>query len=321
MIAPSAREITRLACLLAVVLAMVALTVQGLPPAAPTPKPTPTPTPSVADPSPPPAKPEATIVADRVEDRVRARLRQISERAHVAVSVRDKESESAFNYGSDRFPTASLVKVHLVALMLWRADQARTGLTAAQSSDAELMLVRSDNDAANRAYTALGGPAGIEQGLEEAYGSSRIQVGEGFRWGHSMTRPRAVVALLDEVLDPDHETTYALMRDTMSRVVPEQRWGVSALADPGTTVRLKVGWVKDPGGWVVNSSGRVFVDDEPVLISVMTDRNVSLEDGIATIETVARLVGDVVRARREAEAQQKALPSSSLLRRSAVHVD
>jgi hypothetical protein len=86
-------------------------------------------------------------------------------------------------------------------------------------------------------------------------------------------------------------------------------------------VRLKVGWVKDPGGWVVNSSGRVIVDDEPVLISVMTDRNVSLEDGIATIETVARLVGDVVRARREAEAQQKDLPSSSLLRRSAVHVD
>ena len=79
--------------------------------------------PSAADPSAPPAAPDATIVAHRVEDRVRARLRQVSERAHVAVSVRDEASESAFDYGSGRFATASLVKVHLVALMLWRAER------------------------------------------------------------------------------------------------------------------------------------------------------------------------------------------------------
>jgi hypothetical protein len=208
--------------------------------------------------------------------------------------------------------------VHLVAVMLWRAEQAGVGLTAAQRRDAEQMLIRSENDPATRTYAALGGAAGIERGLEQAFGSARIQVGEQFRWGHSTTRPRAVVALLDEVLDTDHDTPYELLQNAMSRVVPEQRWGVSALADKGSTVQTKAGWVQDPDGWVVNSSGRVLVDDAPVLISVMTDRNATLDQGIATIEKVARLVGDVVRTRRAA--QQKELPFSSAARRNAAHV-
>ena len=310
----SVRDAARLACALAVVVTLVALMVQGPTPATSTP----TAPARTADPGPVPTEPDPTTVAQQVEDRTRARLRQVSEDARFAVSVRDEASRSAFDFGSGRFPTASLVKVHLVALMLWRAEQAGVELTAAQRSDAEQMLVRSENDPANRAYAALGGPVGIEDGLKQAFGSARIQVGEQFRWGHSMTRPRAVVALLADVLDADQKRTYGLMQNAMSRVVPEQRWGVSALADKGSRLRVKVGWVEDPGGWIVNSSGRVLVDDEPVLISVMTDRNATLDHGIATIEKVARLARDVVLARRAA--QQKVLPFSSSERRSAVQV-
>jgi hypothetical protein len=61
---------------------------------------------------------------------------------------------------------------------------------------------------------------------------------------------------------------------------------------------MKVGWVQDPGGWVVNSSGRVVVDGSPVLISVMTDRNPTLDAGVDVIEKVARLAGEIVRADR-----------------------
>lgn len=310
----SVRDAARLACALAVVVTLVALMVQGPTPATSTP----TAPARTADPGPVPTEPDPATVAQQVEDRTRARLRQVSEDARFAVSVRDEASRSAFDFGSGRFPTASLVKVHLVALMLWRAERAGVELTAAQRSDAEQMLVRSENDPANRAYAALGGPVGIEDGLKQAFGSARIQVGEQFRWGHSMTRPRAVVALLADVLDADQKRTYGLMQNAMSRVVPEQRWGVSALADKGSRLRVKVGWVEDPGGWIVNSSGRVLVDDEPVLISVMTDRNATLDHGIATIEKVARLARDVVLARRAA--QQKVLPFSSSERRSAVQV-
>ena len=244
--------------------------------------------------------PQAAPVVAATTQATRAvrRLDQISERSHVAVSVFDEKTGKTFEHGSDRFETASLVKVHLVALMSWQAAQNGTRLTAPQRRDARLMLTRSDNDAALRTYFALGSGPGIERGLAAAYGRPRISVGDLGAWGHSVTRPGAVVALLGDVLDPEAGDTYALLRRSMARVVPDQRWGISVLADDGSTVETKVGWFQDPDGWIANSSGRVVVDGSPVLISVMSDRNPTLEAGIATIESVARLTGDVVRARR-----------------------
>lgn len=247
-------------------------------------------------------QPSIAVDERSTRERVGERLDQISERAHVAVSVQDEASGASFDYGTGRFETASLVKIHLVALMSWRAQKTGVPLTAAQRLDAEQMLVRSENDPALRAYFALGGRVDIEQGLKDAYGTSGVRIGDQGYWGHSVTSPRAVVRLLERVLDPDSRSTYALLQDSMSRVIPAQRWGVSVLADRGTTVQTKVGWVQDPDGWIVNSSGRVILDGSPVLISVMTDRNPTLEAGIVTIEEVARLAGDMVKdAREEAE--------------------
>ena len=109
--------------------------------------------------------------------------------------------------------------------------------------------------------------------------------------------------LLDRILDPGAEPTYALMQDAMAHVIPEQRWGISVLADDGSTVRTKVGWVEDPDGWIVNSSGRVLLDGSPVVISVMSDRNASWSPASRPSRTWPRLTGDVVRARRESITQ------------------
>jgi hypothetical protein len=291
----SRRDLARLVCLLAIVILTVAMMVRDPVPAA-TRAATPAPA-ETAEPR-PVRTPEPTIAPLTDRDRAVKKLKQISRTAHVAVSLRDEESGATFDHGTGRFATASLVKVHLVALMSWRAEQNGDGLTAAQRFDAEQMLVSSENDPALQAYFALGGPAGIEQGLTDAFGSAGIRIGDQGFWGHSTTTPRAVVRLLDRVLDPRTSRTYAVLQDAMSRVVPRQRWGVSALADRGSRVQLKVGWVQDPGGWIVNSSGRVIVDGSPVLISVMTDRNATLEAGVDTIEKVARLAGQIVRADR-----------------------
>jgi hypothetical protein len=244
--------------------------------------------------------PQVAVEPPAAQTRAIRQLDQISERTHVAVSVLDEESGVSFDHGSGRFETASLVKIHLVALMSWRAaTKSGARLTTAQRLDARRMLVRSDNEAALREYYALGGRPGIERGLAAAFGSPGIRIGDLGYWGHSSTTPHDVVNLLGRVLDPAAAPTYALMQRAMARVVPDQRWGISVLADDGSTVQTKVGWFEDPDGWIVNSSGRVVVDGSPVLISVMTDRNPTFEAGIAATEEVARLAGDVVRARRE----------------------
>ena len=111
--------VTRIACVVAVVLALVALLVQddAPDPTAAQASPSPSADPPPRDPPPLRPEPDEVAAARQVEDRVRARLRQISTRAHVAVSFRDEASKATFNYGSDRFPTASAVKIHFVALM------------------------------------------------------------------------------------------------------------------------------------------------------------------------------------------------------------
>jgi hypothetical protein len=290
---PSLRSAARLASALIVIVAVVTATAHTATPSVAVP----TPTSGAAEPTP---SREAHAADDAARDRAVERLQQVVERSHVAVSVRDEASGATFDVGSDRFPTASLVKVHLVALMSWRAERTGVALTAAQRHDAEEMIVRSDNDAALRAYVALGGRPGIEHGLTRMLGAAGIRVGDHGFWGHSVTTPREVVELLDRVLDPGARHTYALLQDAMSRVVPEQRWGISVLGDARRPAQMKVGWFEDPDGWIVNSSGRVVVDGHPLLVSVMTDRNPSLEAGVATIEQVARLAGVVVRENRRA---------------------
>ena len=294
MTALSRRDLTRLLCLLAIVILTVAMMVRDPVPAAIRAA-----TPESADPR-PVRTPEPTIAPLTDRDRAVKQLEQISRNAHVAVSLRDEESGATFDHGTSRFAAASLVKVHLVALMSWQAERDGVGLTSGQRLDAEQMLVSSENEPALRAYYALGGPAGIERSLTKAFGSAGIRIGDRGLWGHSVTTPRAVVRLFDRVLDRRASRTYSVLQDAMSRVVPHQRWGVSDLADRGSRLQLKVGWVQDPDGWVVNSSGRVVVDGSPVLISVMTDRNATLEAGVDTVETVARLAGDIVRADRAA---------------------
>ena len=292
------RVLARLVCLLALVIVVMAMMMHDPLPAATQEK-----TPAEAG-DPPPVRAEPTVAtptaAPTDHDRAVRRLRQISRNAHVAISLRDEESGATFDHGTDRFATASLVKVHLVALMSKLAERNGTGLTRGERLDAEAMLVSSENEPALRAYFSLGGPAGIERNLAKAFGSAGIRIGDQGLWGHSTTTPRAVVRLLDRVLDRRASRTYSVLQDAMSRVVPRQRWGVSVLADRGSPVQMKVGWVQDPDGWVVNSSGRVVVDGSPVLISVMTDRNPTFETGVDTVEKVARLAGEIVRADRMA---------------------
>lgn len=290
--------VARIACLLVAVAPLIAAAV-----AAPTVdlSPGPAPSPKVVVATPPVVEDDPEEQLEHVVRQVTDRLDDLAGRTHFAVSLVDDKTGATFDHGRGRFRTASLVKVHFSALMLWQADSAGVPITEQQRSDIEQMLVRSENDPALRAYYALGGPPAIERGLARAFGETRIEIGERSFWGSSTTRPRDVVAVLRTVLSTDREASrrYALMHDAMARVIPEQRWGVTAMADRGSRPRVKVGWVDSPTGWVVNSSGRVLVDGSPVFVSVMTDGNPSLEAGIAAIEDVVRPLDRVVRARRE----------------------
>ena len=88
-------------------------------------------------------------------------------------------------------------------------------------------------------------------------------------------------------LSPDSRS-FAL--DLMRNVVDEQRWGVSAAADPGTTTALKNGWAPSDSGderWAVGSVGIVTTTGRPVLLAVLTEEQPSKDAGIQLIEALA----------------------------------
>jgi hypothetical protein len=76
----------------------------------------------------------------------------------------------------------------------------------------------------------------------------------------------------------------------MEHVVDWQRWGVSAGAEPGTTVALKNGWLRlgDSAQWRINSIGWVTGHGRDYVIAVLTDHNASMQYGVDTIESVSR---------------------------------
>ncbi|MET8894374.1 serine hydrolase [Streptomyces albogriseolus] len=218
------------------------------------------------------------------------------------VSAAALDPATGETYASDEglFVTASVVKVDILTALLQTARNAGRGLTAAEREHAEAMIVRSDNDAATALWQAVGRAAGLDA-ANARLGLTRTVA--DVRWG--LTRTTAVdrVTLLRRILTPEGAVldaqARAYVRELMERVVPEQAWGVPALADPGTRWTVKNGWLpRDATGlWVVNSTGCVTAGGRAYAVAVLSDGHASMAEGVARVEEAAREAVDVL-ARR-----------------------
>ncbi|HEU5030376.1 MAG TPA: serine hydrolase [Spirillospora sp.] len=216
--------------------------------------------------------------------------------ARVSVSVSDLTDGTSYTYGaSRRFVTASIVKVDILAALLLQAQEQGRALTASEKSLATRMIEDSDNAAANALWSAIGGAAGLAKadrrlGLKETTATS-------VSWGLTSTSARDQVRLLNALVSGDGPLSKRSRRyvlGLMSRVNTTQDWGVSAGAAAGDAVALKNGWLPrsaDGGLWVINSIGRIEGDHD-YSIAVLSDRNASMDAGVALVETVTEAVLD-----------------------------
>ncbi|WP_052422294.1 serine hydrolase [Nonomuraea candida] len=211
----------------------------------------------------------------------------------LSVSVREVPSGLSYSYNWGlRTATASIVKVNIVLALLLRAQRQGRGLAGWERRAAARAIKASDNDAASRLWTAIGGAPGLAA-ANKRLGLRATRPGPGGAWGSTTTGATDQVRLLNALVSPKSPLSAAnrryvlgLMRD----VVPEQRWGVSAA---GGRAELKNGWLpraRDGGRWTVNSIGRVRGRGRTYLIAVVSRRNPSLAAGIRAIEHVSTLV-------------------------------
>jgi beta-lactamase class A len=190
------------------------------------------------------------------------------------------------------FDAASTVKVAIVGTLLRMAmDQHRT-LTGQENQLATAMLEHSDNNATSAVWAEVGA-ARFQQFLN-LVGMTETIPGPGPYWGLTRQTADDEVKLLlmltssTTVLDAPSRA-YEL--DLMTKVQPDQHWGVPAGAPAGVTVHLKTGDLpRATRGWRVHSIGAFTGGGADYVIVVLTDNDPTLAYGITTIENVATVI-------------------------------
>lgn len=220
---------------------------------------------------------------------------------HVAVAVADLTTGAQAAYGgTEEFVTASIVKVDILATLLYQLQQAGQTLTEEEQELAVTMIENSDNDSASDLYDLVDGADGIDD-ANNVFGLKQTTVGTGGYWGLTTTTVDDQIRLLrlvftrPSVLSP---ASADYIRDLMSQVEADQQWGVPVAADPGTQFMVKNGWLPNPTLWEINSIGEIVHDHQRMLIAVLSDDNASESAGIAVVEAAASAAADSMAASR-----------------------
>ena len=148
---------------------------------------------------------------------------------HVAVAVDDLTTGTEASYdGTGEFPTASIVKVDILATLLYELQRSGQTMISEDQDLATTMIENSDNDAASALYAGIGGPADLNQ-ANQAFGLTGTTAGTDGEWGVTSTTVDDQIRLLRQimvsspVLSPSSQD---YIQDLMGEVETDQRWGV-----------------------------------------------------------------------------------------------
>ncbi|WP_127784104.1 serine hydrolase [Rhodococcus sp. X156] len=269
------------------------------------------PVPAAPTSAPPTSTPETTTRAaeragtsgtEAAETAFQAQLAQldrsfgITRSADVSIAARDLSTgQSVVTGASAGMVTASAVKVEILIGTLLKAQDAGRPLSASEEDLATRMITISDNDAATTLFDRLGGGPGLAT-VSKRLGLRSTEVGASGFFGLTTTSAQDQVALLDaltastSVLNTENRE-YAL--GLMQSVAADQRWGVTAAADPGATTAVKNGWLPnsdDDNQWAVTSMGVVTAAGHRILLVVFTQHQPDRQTGIDYIEQASKLV-------------------------------
>jgi beta-lactamase class A len=215
--------------------------------------------------------------------------------SNVAVAVLDLTDGDTVTAGSGSFDTASIVKVDIVAALLW---QNGGELTSAQKELATAMITESDNDAATTLFNEVGGYTGLTA-ANKAFGLTETSVGTGGSWGITQTTTTDQMRLLKLVFTENttlSDSSRAYIAGLMNKVIDTQRFGVTAAADNAADSSLKVGFLQrsSTGLWDINSIGEITHNGHTYLVVALSDNNSSYADGVSAIESAVVSAVDAI---------------------------
>lgn len=206
-----------------------------------------------------------------------------------AIGVTDLSTgRSASYHDKASFPTASVVKADILAAVLLNAQQENEPLTDDQRALAAQMIQASDNDAATDLWDSVGGSSGMAD-LNKDLGL-RHTVPSPSAWGLTTTTVADQLRLLRDLTSASSPLNAASRHyelSLMRSVEPDQAWGVTAAASPGTHPAVKNGWLPDDL-WITNSVGVVTTGKHRLLLAALSNNQPTEPDGIHQLEKASR---------------------------------
>ncbi|MEU0394998.1 serine hydrolase [Streptomyces sp. NPDC006208] len=211
----------------------------------------------------------------------------------IAVGLYDRTTKTTCSLRStSAYDSASVVKVTVLATLLWDAKKQNRYLTQREADLAKAMITKSDNSATSTLWKQLG--LTKIKGFLAAAGMKNTVPGSGGYWGLTQItvkdeqRLLSLITAKNSVLS-DNSRAYILK--LMNTVVASQRWGTPAGAPSSVKVHVKNGWLsRATHGWRVHSVGAFKGGGHDYYISVLTQDNSTMDYGVATIQSVAKAI-------------------------------
>ncbi|WP_431043601.1 serine hydrolase [Streptomyces sp. P1-3] len=230
-------------------------------------------------------------LADKLAKDIDAALRGRS--ATTAVSLHDRTTQTVCTLrGDKKYDSASVVKVTVLATLLWDAKNQGRLLTERESQLATKMITASDNASTSALWKQLG-MTKIKRFLATA-GMTQTVPGKDGYWGLTQITARDEQKLMDlltarNAVLSDKSRAYALK--LMNKVISSQRWGTPAGAPSTAKIHVKNGWLsRATHGWRVHSVGAFTGGGHDYTITVLTHDSRTMNDGVATIQAVSRAI-------------------------------
>ncbi|GAA5177239.1 serine hydrolase [Rugosimonospora acidiphila] len=251
--------------------------------------------PSATPSAPGPASPRPSVdPAVYVRARIAAYLAQYGSHASFALLDKVTGEEVLYQEGTE-FETGSIVKVDILATLLWQGQQSGTSLSQSQRQLATQMITESDNDAATALWDQIGGASALAE-ANAVFGLTETTPGQDGYWGLTTTTAADQLRLLQLIANssgPLNSSSRAYLLGLMSRVDGDQRWGVPVAADAQATgVYVKNGWLSrstEDDKWIINSIGRIVEPAHDWLIVVLSNYNATQNSGITLVQHAADL--------------------------------
>ncbi|MFI0987153.1 serine hydrolase [Streptomyces exfoliatus] len=211
----------------------------------------------------------------------------------VAVGLRDRTTNTTCTLrATSSYDSASVVKVTVLATLLWDAKKTNRYLTSRESSLATAMITKSDNAATTSLWNQLG--VTKVKGFLAAAGMTRTVPGSGGYWGLTqinVTDEQRLLSLITARNSVLSDNSRAYILKLMGNVVTSQKWGTPAGAPSTVSVHVKNGWLqRATRGWRVHSIGTFKGGGHDYTITVLTDGNSSMSYGVNTIQAVAKVI-------------------------------